>query len=452
MKKIKSISFKILAAIFILGIFLVIANNKNKAFITQVYQEACQIKEEMQIEESMFTDLNDTYNKSIVQNNMGMVVGIFLSLASFVLLFSNVVFPTVKATNKMNQILKSLQENKADLSVRIPTKRDNEIGTLVKGINTFMETLQKIMGQIVESSGELTQSMESVNAEMGKANSDSVEISSVMQEIAANMEEINSSVFNALDGSRQIGQDVESMYQTTSEVVAYVQEMRDRADGMNATAQKNKVSIGTMIQRVGGELSGAVENGKKVDKINELTSDILRISNQTNLLALNASIEAARAGEAGKGFAVVADEIRQLADDSRQTATNIQEISKTVTDAVAKLTTSANEVMGYLERDVAADYESYAESGETYHKDAVYIDSVMNRFSGNFETFKNTMNEMAEAMKAISQSVDQSSAGINGLAENTTGLATEIDSVSGEIKKSKGIIETLQKESDRFKG
>lgn len=44
----------------------------------------------------------------------------------------------------------------------------------------------------------------------------------------------------------------------------------------------------------------------------------------SELIAALQEYEAARAGEAGKGFAVVADEIRVLADNSHETANNIQ--------------------------------------------------------------------------------------------------------------------------------
>ena len=89
----------------------------------------------------------------------------------------------------------------------------------------------------------------------------------------------------------------------------------------------------------------SIENSKSVDEINELTSEILAISAQTNLLALNASIEAARAGEAGRGFSVVADEIRNLADQTKLSVSNIQAVSNVVTNSVNELVSTSNDII-----------------------------------------------------------------------------------------------------------
>ena len=61
-------------------------------------------------------------------------------------------------------------------------------------------------------------------------------------------------------------------------------------------------------------------------KIKEATDIISEIAEETNLLSLNASIEAARAGEQGRGFAVVATQIQKLAEQSNESARQIDDI------------------------------------------------------------------------------------------------------------------------------
>lgn len=116
--------------------------------------------------------------------------------------------------------------------------------------------------------------------------------------------------------------------------------------------------------------------------------------------------------------------------------------SSQVNDDMEEMYRTTGEIVGYI-------YEDYAGNGEMYYKDAVYIDSVMNRFSKNFEVLRNTMGQMAEAMNVISRSVDESSSGI---AENTSGLAEEMGAISKEVQKNEEIVARLQEESERFKG
>ena len=141
-----------------------------------------------------------------------------------------------------------------------------------------------------------------------------------------------------------------------------------------------------------------MEERKNVDKINELTGNILDIASQTNLLALNASIEAARAGEAGKGFAVVADEIRNLADNSRDTANDIQNISNMVTGAVDALAGNAEKMIQFISEHVMKDYDGFVDVADQYQNDADEMNLILMDFankSGGMVIGTGDMSELA---------------------------------------------------------
>ena len=119
-----------------------------------------------------------------------------------------------------------------------------------------------------------------------------------------------------------------------------IQKSNSQAEDTSATTEElsagmEETSASTIsINESSAEIDKAIKSSKEVEKIDVLSNAILEISEQTSLLALNAAIEAARAGDTGKGFAVVADEIRKLAENSNQTAGEIQNVTQSITEAV----------------------------------------------------------------------------------------------------------------------
>ena len=170
-----------------------------------------------------------------------------------------------------------------------------------------------------------------------------------------------------------------------------------------------------------------------VQQIEVLSSAIMEITNQTNLLALNASIEAARAGEAGKGFAVVATEIGGLADQSKQTVTQIQKVTEEVTTSVAQLSSDAEQLLAFVGNDVVASYDMFDAVADAYNQDAGKIDALISDFSATSEELLASIDGVLDAMEGIATATNEGAKGTTDIAQKTVEVKSEADTVTDEV-------------------
>ena len=245
------------------------------------------------------------------------------------------------------------------------------------------------------------------------------------------------------DATRSINEEVETGQKTAKEIKA-------EAENVQAEANKKKSNTGARMEELSDVLENSVKESEQVNQIGELTNVILDIASQTNLLALNASIEAARAGEAGKGFAVVAEEISSLAENSRQTAGNIQQISQNVTSAVKSLSDNAMQVLEFINTTVLSDYDSFVEVGEKYENAAGIIDEMMSKFSEKADNLNVIMEEMASAVTSISDSVQESTIAINMSATNSTEIVDEMQGIGEAMDSNADVTSRLSESTKQF--
>lgn len=361
-----------------------------------------------------------------------------------------IVTPVKKSSKELGDMVDEVNNAAADLTKRISVNQKDEIGSLVEGVNTFIEALQNVIAGIRDSSVHLNSAFAAVTDSVTSVNGNATDISAVMEELSATMEEVSATLANVNERVERAGQGMDRISEQSEHILHYASEMQNRATKLENTAVTNKDTTSTMIQEILSTLQQAIENSKSVEEVNALTDEILNISSQTNLLALNASIEAARAGEAGKGFAVVADEIRVLADSSRETAGNIQQINAKVVTAVEELVKNSENIVTYINENVLKDYDGFVDSGHKYRADADYINEVMTSFTDSVDHLRQTMNEVVENVNDVSSAVEQGAEGVANAAENTTQLVGEMETIMKEIDDSNQNISDLSTQTNRF--
>ncbi len=386
-----------------------------------------------------------------ILNLIMIIVYVFIVIIIELIVAKTIVKPAKKASSHLKQIVKKMNQREGDLTERIQIKSQDEVGQLVVGINGFLGQLQEIIQKIQREASNIMESVENTVSSVAFSTDNAEEVSAAMEELASGMQEMTSALDEIAQNSGEIVDNVQGLNQEADEGRLLVEKIKHRAAEINIITAESRKQADGMVNDIRIMLEAAVEESRSVEKINELTDKILDISGQTNLLALNASIEAARAGEAGKGFAVVAEEIRVLADNSKNTANTIQEISNMVTEAVGKLAKNAEEMLQFIDKKVLSDYDSFVDVANQYYDDADNMNEILSHFAKGMKEMEDTMRDMNNSLGDISTTVDASANGIADAAENTIYLVESISMIQAETKNNREISEKLTQEVKRFK-
>ncbi len=227
--------------------------------------------------------------------------GFFLQLSEAI---NDMVDEISSSLNSVAMVMSSMAEG--DLSKTIDGQFEGMYEQIKNDVNSNIQNLNNVVGQIIESSGYIREKSREISAGNASLSRRVEDQSSALEETAASMEELTSTVKNNAQNASQ-------------------------ASELAAAASQVAVKGGDTVAKAVSAMEGIQSSSSK---ISEIIGVIDEIAFQTNLLALNASVEAARAGEQGRGFAVVATEVRNLAQRS---ATAAKEIKELIVESVNKV-------------------------------------------------------------------------------------------------------------------
>ncbi len=392
----------------------------------------------------------DQRNGAVIKSVVGLFVFIVCLLITFVLNYFFIVRKIRLISGEVNGIIERIDNGEGDLTARVNTKVSSELLFFKNGFNRFIENLQTVMSNVKEGAVILFDSEEEVASQIQKANDNVTNTSAALQELAASMDAVSQTSQIMTEKLTEVKEATKSINDEVDEGKTIAESIRIEAAAVQEEANQKKVNTGTRMEELSAVLEQSVHDSEQVDQIGELTKVILDIAFQTNLLALNASIEAARAGDAGRGFSVVAQEISSLADNSRQTAANIQKISENVTNAVKELSDNALQVLEFINETVIGDYDSFVEVGGKYENTAAIITDMLSKFTVKAENLNVIMDHMAESVTSISKSVNESTTAISTSATNSTEIVGQMQGIRDAMENNNKVTIQLSDSTKQF--
>lgn len=392
-------------------------------------------------------EVQATIQKSI--NRILIISGLFILITSII---------TIVISSRLSKAMKKTKAFLANIaqgdltseSIEKYRKRKDEIGQIYSISVDLQKELSNIVQNIKSSANKLTTSSEELSSMALISDTTIEEVSRAIVDIsngaASQATETQVATENISNIGNQIDfikQDVEIL-KNNSDIMAQAE--KESAQILIKLNESNDMTIES-IERIATQTDLTNVSAKNIQKAVGL---IQSIAEETDLLSLNASIEAARAGEAGRGFAVVAEEIRKLADQSRNSANEIESIIK-------KLLFESNatvEVMKEVKTNIATQQERIGETkerftavGEGIQTSLVSVDGIRTKVN-DLEQSKVVILDVVSTLSAISQ---ENAAVTQETSASTEELNATVSKLANSSEDLKSLAHQLEQDLSIFK-
>jgi len=357
----------------------------------------------------------------------------------------------IKNIRQVNEKICELANNNGDLTQSLDIHSGDELELIAGNVNTLLSYIRAIMVSIRDDSLKLSDSVVAITEKVTDSESEIADVSSTMEQMSAAMEETSASIV-------EISSLIKQVSDTTGDVAKYAKQSEmdaratvKKASNIESQVDENITKAKELSDQLTIDVKESLERSNAVTQISKLTENILEIASQTNLLALNASIEAARAGQSGRGFAVVATEIGKLANTSADAANEIKKVSDEVIAAVELLAEQTERMLTFLDEVAMKGYDELKDTGIAYKTDVETMGRQMEAFCNSTDYIEQAIHKILENMNAINIAIEESTTGVNSIANTTTAINADVSEIQKTALDNKAIADELTNEVRKFK-
>jgi methyl-accepting chemotaxis protein len=380
-------------------------------------------------------------NLTMIITGVSLVIGILITF----FFATRMTKPIIAVGNSLKQVAEG------DLTVpELIVNTKDEVEELATDFNNMTKNIRELMTEVSQSTEQVSSSSEQLMASAEQSTKASELITESVQQVASGAEKASESLNESAKSLEEVTLGVQNIAETTSSIAESGTVATERAkEGGKLVAEtaKQMELIGQSVNFSSDILQLLEERSKEIGSI---TVVINGIADQTNLLALNAAIEAARAGEHGKGFAVVADEVRKLAEQSRQSSSQITELVKIIQSDME----DSNNSIAKVKTDVQEGLVLVGKTEESFNEILSSMQNISSQIDGIAAT--------SEQMSASSQEVTATMVGVNHITQEaseqtqTVAASTEeqlasMEEISASATALSKMAESLQDSMSKFK-
>lgn len=395
--------------------------------------------------------LKDAADKTLLSNliksNLIAMVGLLIIVGVAVFIVARDI---VGSLNRIIDILTSaVGGNLTRLCVGKDTERMDEMGVLARHTNEVIRSLCKVIAKVGTTTDVIVAASEKLEKMADQTSNASDDVARSMGDMANGATSQATETQKVSEAVMQIGDGIEQTTTAVQNLLNNADSMRrageaglESVEDLESISEKVKAQVAIIYQQT----NTTNESAQEIHKATEL---IASIANETNLLALNASIEAARAGESGRGFAVVAEQIKNLAEQSNESAKTIEGIIKNLleeSEQAVKTMNTVDAIIGLQADKVDTTRRVFAKVNSGLQDTINDVESI----ASNTQVLDQAKDKVMLSVESLSAIAEQNAAGTQETAASAEELAATISEIKDASAKLFDVSEELTGELNMY--